>query len=183
MTIRVGCGCMGYGCFSTCWRLHGHFLQITIEGEAMAIWYFSRSHSVMSKPFDFTEVSIGPIYTPHGWMISDRIQGNLSLYSLCNQTGDGVWSYCPPHHIRRQDPLCLRLDSRVRQDVAFSNDKNDLQPPDCVHQQEEDVGIEGDPSYWLGWLTRERQQRSCIKRCLAWQGFSERKGKPAINIR
>jgi len=41
-------------------------IQITIEGEDVAIWYFSRSHSVMSKSFDFTKVSmLGPIYAPH----------------------------------------------------------------------------------------------------------------------
>ena len=41
-------------------------IQITIEGENVAIWYFSRSHSVMSKPFDFTKVFIlGPIYAPY----------------------------------------------------------------------------------------------------------------------
>ena len=42
------------------------FIQITIEGEAMAVWYFSRSHCVMSKSFDFTQVFIGPIWAPHG---------------------------------------------------------------------------------------------------------------------
>jgi len=41
-------------------------IQITIEGEAMAVWYFSRSHSVMSKPFDFTKVFIDPIHAPPG---------------------------------------------------------------------------------------------------------------------
>jgi len=41
-------------------------IQITIEGEAMAVWYFSRSHSVMSRSFDFTKVFIGPIHAPHG---------------------------------------------------------------------------------------------------------------------
>ena len=56
-------------------------IQITIEGEAMAVWYFSRSHSVMSKPFDFTKVFIDLIHAPPGWMIGGRIQGNSSLYS------------------------------------------------------------------------------------------------------
>ena len=28
------------------------FIQITIKGKAMAVWYFSLSHSVMSKSFD-----------------------------------------------------------------------------------------------------------------------------------
>ena len=42
------------------------FIQITIEGKAMAVWYFSRSHSVMSKSFDFTQVLIGPTCAPCG---------------------------------------------------------------------------------------------------------------------
>ena len=42
------------------------FIQITIEGKIMAVSYFSRSHSVMSKSFDFTKVFIGPIHAPHG---------------------------------------------------------------------------------------------------------------------
>ena len=41
-------------------------IQITIEGEAMAVWYFSRSHSVMSKSFDFTKVFIDPIHASPG---------------------------------------------------------------------------------------------------------------------
>ena len=42
------------------------FKQISIEGEDMAVWYFSRSHSVKSESFDFTEVfMLGPIYAPH----------------------------------------------------------------------------------------------------------------------
>jgi len=41
-------------------------IQITIKGEAMAVWYFSRSHSVMSKSFDFTKVFIDLIHAPPG---------------------------------------------------------------------------------------------------------------------
>ena len=40
------------------------FIQITIEGEAMAVGYFSCSHSVVSKPFDFTQISIGSLHAP-----------------------------------------------------------------------------------------------------------------------
>jgi len=41
-------------------------IQITIEGEAMVVWYFSRSYSVMSKSFDFTKVFIDPIHALPG---------------------------------------------------------------------------------------------------------------------
>jgi len=42
------------------------FTQITIEGEDMAVWYFSRSHSVKSESFDFTQVfMLGSLYAPH----------------------------------------------------------------------------------------------------------------------
>jgi len=43
-----------------------NLIQITIEGEDMAVWYFCRSHSVMSKYFDFTEVLIGPMHVARG---------------------------------------------------------------------------------------------------------------------
>jgi len=41
-------------------------IQITIKGEAMAVWYFSCSHSVMSKSFDFTKIFIDPIHASPG---------------------------------------------------------------------------------------------------------------------
>ena len=60
-----------YGVWKFLYMLHAKgwmviSIQITIEGEDVAIWYFSRSHSVMSKSFDFAKVfMLGPIYAPH----------------------------------------------------------------------------------------------------------------------
>ena len=63
------------------------FTQITIEGEDMAVWYFSRSHSVKSESFDFTQVfMLGSLCAPRSRMIGDRIQGNLSLYSYLSSS-------------------------------------------------------------------------------------------------
>ena len=151
----------------------------------MAVWYFSLSHSVMSKSFDLLGYLLVQ-YVYHMALAtgSKEICHCTLISSLCNWFGDGVWSYCPPHHVRRQDPFCLWIGPEgIQWDVIFSNDCNDLQPPDCVHQLEEDAGMEGDSSYWLGRVRRERRQRSCIERCLAWQGFWERKRKSAVNIR
>jgi len=46
-------------------KTFGYFMQITIEGEKTAVWYFSRSHSVKSEPFDFTQVFIRSLHAPH----------------------------------------------------------------------------------------------------------------------
>ena len=103
-------------------------------------------------------------------MIGDRNQKNLSLLLSLLFVTELEMGYDPTvHRIMFKDKIryVYNLTQESRRDAAFLNDQNNLQPPDCVHQWEEDAGMEGDPSYWLGRVKRERRQRSCIKRCLA----------------
>ena len=181
---------MEFSLRATCWRLDGHFYTDNYWGRGCGYLVFLSLPLCHVKVFWLHQSIYAWSNICTTWLNDwqDPRKFITVLLSLLFAT-ELEMGFDPTVHrimfkgkiryVYKLTPKGIRRDAWA---AVFSNDCNNLQPSHCVHQWEEDTCMEGNSSYWHGWLRRDRWQRSCIKRRLAWQGFSDRKRESKFNL-